>query len=106
MKLSRYEKYDMAFETIVNCITDCRLSKVGEVNKALAKINGLVEKEAPMNVEYNHVARNYRDELEYEDPNCPECGLELELNEEYSYCPYCGQRLDWNPEIYKEEYDD
>ena len=101
MKLSRYEKYDMAFETIVDCITDCKLTKVGEINKALNRMGELVHREYPMNVDYERIHGSYG-----EKPSCPECGNELEDYDDdnpIKYCPYCGQRISWELETYEED---
>ena len=97
-KYTRYEKYDVAFGVVVDAITDSKASKVGEVNKALQKLNDLVHREYPTSVEYSYVSRDYHDELVYENPNCSECGHELKFDEDACYCQYCGQRISWELE--------
>lgn len=97
-KYTRYEKYDIAFGVVVDAITDSKLSKVNEVNKALQKLNDLVHKEYPTSVEYGHIAKNYQGEYEYEYPSCSECGHELKFDEDACYCQYCGQRISWELE--------
>ena len=96
MKTTKYDKYDMAFETIVDCITDCKLTKVGEINKALNRMGELVHGEYPMNVEYGYIEDGF-----YDRPSCPECGNELEDYDDdnpIKYCPYCGQRITYEVE--------
>ncbi len=94
--MNKYEKYDIAFGVVVDAITDSKLSKVSEVNKAIQTLNELVHKEYPMSVKHGCITKNYRGEYEHEFPSCSECGRYLEFNEEACYCQYCGQRIDWS----------
>lgn len=44
--------------------------------------------------------------LEEDDPQCPNCGVDLDKWDEYAFCPDCGQRLAWVYDDVEEEDED